>query len=73
MNRIIAAIVAIPVLLASMPKQASALSVIVNPDVQKPQAGTLIARRMERRRWIAGHWVRRNHHRVWVRGHYQYY
>ena len=72
MNKIIAAIVAIPVLLTSMPKQASALSV-VNPDVQKPQAGTLIARRIERRRWIAGHWVRRNHHRVWVRGHYQYY
>ncbi|MEH2335499.1 hypothetical protein [Nostoc sp.] len=72
MNRIIAAIVAIPVLLASMPKQVSALSV-VNPDVQKPQAGTLIARRMEHRRWIAGHWVRRNHHRVWVKGHYQYY
>ncbi|MEH1771148.1 hypothetical protein [Nostoc sp.] len=69
MNRIIAVIVAIPVLLASMPKQASALSV-VNPDVQKPQSGTLLLAR--RGRWIAGHWVRRNHHRVWVRGHYQY-
>ncbi|MEH1929161.1 hypothetical protein [Nostoc sp.] len=36
MNKIIAGIVAIPLLVASMPKQASALSV-VNPDVQKPQ------------------------------------
>ncbi len=72
MNRIIAAIVAIPVLLASMPKQASALSV-VNPDIQKPLVGTLLARRIERRRWIAGHWITRNHHRVWVKGHYQYY
>ncbi|MHC5723209.1 MAG: hypothetical protein ACYTXY_03475 [Nostoc sp.] len=71
MNRIIAAIVAIPVLVASMPKQASALSV-VNSDVQKPQVGTLLARRTQRR-WIAGHWITRNHHRVWVKGHYQYY
>jgi len=72
MNKIIAGIVAIPVLLTSMPKQASALSV-VNPDVQKPLVGTLLARLTQRRRWIAGHWVRRNHHRVWIRGHYQYY
>ncbi|MHC5830486.1 MAG: hypothetical protein ACYT04_84730, partial [Nostoc sp.] len=45
----IAGIVAIPVLLTSMPKQASALSV-VNPDVQKPLVGTLLARRSQRRR-----------------------
>ncbi len=59
----LAAIVAIPVLVASMPKQASALSVIVNPDVQKPQVGTLLARRIQQRRWIRGHWAIINHHR----------
>ncbi|MEH2376184.1 hypothetical protein [Nostoc sp.] len=73
MNRIIAAIVALPLLVASMPKQASALSVIGNPDVQKPQAPTLLARQMQRHRWIRGHWIIRNHHRVWIRGHNQYY
>ncbi|MEH1780371.1 MAG: hypothetical protein V7K67_26980 [Nostoc sp.] len=52
-----------------MPNEASALSGIVNPEVQKPQVGTLLLAR--RRRWIPGHWVRRNHHRVWIRGHYQ--
>ena len=69
MKKIIAGIVAIPLLIASMPNEASALSGIVNPEVQKPQVGTLLLAR--RRRWIPGHWVRRNHHRVWIRGHYQ--
>lgn len=69
MNRIIAGIVALPLLVASMPSLASVQSVIVKPEVQKPQVGTLLLAR--RGRWIPGHWIRRNHRRVWIRGHYE--
>jgi len=50
-------LVALPLFIAAMPKQASALVIDIGGH--------------HHRRWISGHWVRRNHHRVWIRGHYR--
>ena len=57
MKRMLAGIlVALPLLVVAMPKQASAL---------------VIGRHHHHRRWVPGHSVIRHHHRVWIRGHYE--
>ena len=52
-------LVALPLFIAVIPKQASALVIDIGGHSH------------HHRRWIRGHWERRNHHRVWIRGHYE--
>lgn len=56
MKRVIASIlVALPLCVVAMPKQASALVIFGGHH---------------HRQWVRGHWAIRHHHRVWIRGHY---
>ncbi|MBW4631141.1 MAG: YXWGXW repeat-containing protein [Iphinoe sp. HA4291-MV1] len=74
MKRIIAGtLVALPLAIASIPTQASALEVLVNPHVRRSPVREVVVGRAERRRWIRGHWERRHNRRVWVPGHYERY
>ena len=72
MKRIIAgAVLALPLVIASLPSQASALEVIINPHHSYPSR--VVDRRDEHdeRRWVPGHWEHRHGDRVWIRGHYE--
>ena len=75
MKRIIAgAMLALPLAIASIPTQVSAFEVIVNPRVHTVPAKAVVARRIQRQRWVPAHWERRQHNRrVWVPGHYERY
>lgn len=58
MKRMLAGIlVALPLLVIAMPKQADALVINLGGH--------------HHRRWVPGHSVIRHHHRVWIRGHYE--
>lgn len=57
MKRLLAGIlVALPLFVVAMPKQASALVINIGGH--------------HHRRWVPGHWAIRHHHRVWISGHY---
>ncbi|MEI2583630.1 hypothetical protein [Scytonema sp. PRP1] len=79
MKRIIAGtMLALPLAIASIPTQASAFEVIVNPRVHTVPTKAVVARRIqrqrfERQRWVPGRWERRQNRRVWVPGHYERY
>ncbi|MBD2775373.1 hypothetical protein [Iningainema tapete] len=73
MKRLIAsAAVVIPLAIASLPKQASAAQVIINPHFRSsPATVVTVARRVERRVWVPGHWERTRRGRIWIPGHYE--
>lgn len=74
MKKIIAgALLALPLAIASIPTQASALEIRVDPGFRRPIQREVVARRYERQRWVPAHWERRNGRRVWVPGHYVRY
>jgi len=57
MKRMLAGVlVALPLFVAAMPRQASALEINIGGH--------------HHRHWVAGHWEWRHHHRVWIGGHY---
>ncbi|MEH2337425.1 hypothetical protein [Nostoc sp.] len=67
MKRIfVGALLALPLVIGSLPSQASAAQIIVRPGVH---TNNLVA--YAHKKWIRGHWVRTaNGHRHWVPGHY---
>ncbi|MEH1931412.1 hypothetical protein [Nostoc sp.] len=59
MKRMLAGVlVALPLFIAAMPKQASALVIDLGGH-------------HHHQRWIPGHWDKIHHHKVWIRGHYE--
>ena len=74
MKKIIAGtLLALPLAIASIPTQASALEIRLGDGFHRPVQREVIASRYERRRLVPAHWERRNGHRVWVRAHYERY
>ena len=68
MKRILAtAILTLPIMVASLPKPASALEVILGPSHRDRYE-----RVAQRREWIRGHWEHTRYGRHWVPGHYAY-
>ncbi|MEH2140406.1 hypothetical protein [Nostoc sp.] len=60
MKRMLAGVlVALPLFITAMPKQASALVISLGGH--------------HHQRWISGHWERIHHRDVWIRGHYERY
>ncbi|MBW4626353.1 MAG: hypothetical protein KME49_12840 [Brasilonema octagenarum HA4186-MV1] len=71
---IVGTLLALPLAIASIPTQASALEIRVDPGFHaRPVRQEVIASRYDRRRWVPAHWERRNGRRVWIRGHYVRY
>ncbi|GAA6621617.1 hypothetical protein [Scytonema sp. NUACC26] len=74
MKRIIAGtLLALPFAIASIPTQASAFEVGARPRFHRSPAPVVLSRRVERRRWVPGHWERRHNRRIWVPGYYVRY
>lgn len=74
MKKIIAgAMLALPLVVTSVPTKASALEVITNPHVQNSASAPVLIARRPRRRWIAAHWEGSGRHRHRVPGHWQNY
>jgi hypothetical protein len=77
MKRIIAGlIIALPLAVASLPTEASALEINISPRVQRPVRQVVKVRERERehnqRRWVPGYLERTRNQRQWVPGHYEY-
>jgi hypothetical protein len=76
MKRIIAGlIIALPLAIASIPTQASALEINIGPRVQRPvvrPVPTVRVRERNQRRWVPGYWERTRNQRRWVPAHYEY-
>ncbi|MBR8839772.1 MAG: hypothetical protein DSM106950_38680 [Stigonema ocellatum SAG 48.90 = DSM 106950] len=71
-KQIIAAVtLALPLAIASLPSQASALETIVNPHLDTHRSGVIVAQNHRRGRWVPGHWERTRQGRRWVPGHYE--
>lgn len=68
MKRILAtAVLALPVMLTTLPTPASAQEVISRPVYHNRYY------RVARQEWIPGHWQYAHHRRYWVPGHYARY
>ena len=69
---IVGAMFALPLIATSLSKPASALEVLINPQVHRYPDRPTYNQRHERREWIAGHYEYRDHRRYWTPGHYIY-
>ncbi|MEH2160456.1 MAG: hypothetical protein V7K38_05285 [Nostoc sp.] len=68
MKRIlIGTLLALPLIIGSLPSQASAAEIIVRPGVQRHN---VFARHVVHKKLIPGHWERTRHGRRWVPAHY---
>ena len=72
MKKIIAgAMLALPLVVTSLPTKASATDVIVNPHVHNfPSAPVTISYRHRHRVYIRGHWEGFGRHRHYIPGHW---
>ena len=68
MKRIfVGALLALPLVIGSLPSQASAAQIIVRPGVH---TNNLVARHVVHKKLTRGHWERTAHGRRWVPAHY---